>query len=121
MERAMSAVRWNATVVDSPGSEPFAVVGDLVVAVRTPRSRDFVTVEVAPTSECAHELARPAGVRLSPRPSPCITAPWHGEVHVGTTVGFELAGSTYRLTLAQLAEDPAGSHWIRCELCLERD
>ena len=117
----MSAVRWNATVVDSPGSEPFAVVGDLVVAVRTPRSRDFVTVEVAPTSQCAHQLERPAGVFLSPKPSPCIADQWHGEVHVGATVGFEIAGESYRLTLAQLAESPAGSRWIRCELCLERD
>ena len=29
----MSVARWNATVIDSPDSEPFAVVGDLVVAV----------------------------------------------------------------------------------------
>jgi len=117
----MSAVRWNATVEDSPGREPFAVVGDLVVAVRTPRSRDFVTIEVAPASRCEHQLTRPTGVLLSPRPSPCITDEWHGEVQVGGTVGFEMAGATYRLTLSQLTENPAGSRWIRCELCLERD
>jgi hypothetical protein len=117
----MSGVRWNATVEDSPGSEPFAVVGDLVVAVRTPRSRDFVTIEVAPTSQCTHVLARPAGIVVSPRPTPCITDQWHGQVHVGSTVGFEVAGASYRLTLSRLSENPAGSRWIRCELCLERD
>lgn len=117
----MSAARWNATVVDSPGFEPYAVVAELVVAVRTPRSQDFVTVEVAPRSCCGHELPRPAGVFLSSKPSPCLTHQWRAEVHVGDTVGFEVAGEFYRLTLARLSESPAGLPWVTCDFCLERD
>jgi len=117
----MSEVRWNATVVDSPGTEPYAIVGDLVVAVRTPRSQHFVTVEVARTSQCAHELSRPPGVLMSPKPSPCITDEWHGELHVGSTVDFQVAGESYRLTLDRLSELQAGSRWISCDIRLERD
>lgn len=117
----MPAVRWNATVVDSPGSEPFAVVGDIVVAVRTPRSRDFVTVEVAPTSRCGAELAPSVGVRLLPTPLPRLSHEWQGQVHLGDTVGFWIAGTSYRLTLARLAESPDGLPWVVCDFCLERD
>jgi hypothetical protein len=117
----MPALRWNATVADSPGSEPWAVVGDLVVAVRTPRSRDFVTVEVAPSSRLGLELERPGGVLLSHRPSPCFTHEWQGEVHLGDSVGFHVAGGSYRLTLARLSESPAGLPWVVCDFCLERD
>jgi len=117
----MSAVHWDATVDDSPGSDPWAVVGELVVAVRTPRSRDFVTVEVAPTALCGDALARPAGVWLSPKPFPCLTHQWHGEVHLGDTVGFRVAGASYRLTLARLAESPSGLPWVVCDFRLERD
>jgi hypothetical protein len=117
----MAAVEWDATVDDSPGSEPWAVVGDLVVAVRTPRSRDFVTVEVAPTAQCGRELARPAGVLLAPRPFPSLSSQWNGEVHVGDTVGIRAAGVSYRLTLCRLAESPAGLPWITCDFHLERD
>jgi len=117
----MSAARWNLTVVDSPGSEPWTIAGDVVVAVRTPRSRDFVTVEVAPASLCGQALARPPGVFLSPAPIPRLTHEWQGEVHIGDTVGFSLGGTTYRLTLAGLRDSPAGAPWISCEFCLERD
>jgi hypothetical protein len=117
----MATACWNATVADSPGSEPYAVVGDLVVAVRTPRSRDFVTVEVAEMSACASALARPAGVVLSPTPSPRFAHQWHGEVHIGSTVRFEVAGESYRLTLARLAEGPSGLPWVVCDFRLERD
>jgi hypothetical protein len=117
----MSAVRWNATVVDAPGFEPYAVVGDLVVAVRTPRSRDFVTVEVAPTSLSGAEIAPPPGVRLSPTPPPCLSCEWQGEVRLGDTVGFRVAGASYRLTLARLSEGPTGLPWVVCDFCLERD
>jgi hypothetical protein len=117
----MSSVRWNATIADSPGSEPYAVVGDLVLAVRTPRSSDFVTVEVAPTSQFDHDLARPDGVLMSSRPAPCFTVEWHGEVRLGGTVAFEVAGESYRLTLARLANNPAGLPWVTCDFWLERD
>jgi len=117
----MSAARWNLTVVDSPGSEPWVVAGDVVVAVRTPRSRDFVTVEVAPAAHCGHALARPPGVFLSPTPVPRLTHEWRGEVHIGGTVDFRLEGESYRLTLARLDDSPAGAPWITCDFCLERD
>lgn len=117
----MSSAHWNATVVDSPGSEPYAVVGDLVLAVRTPRSRDFVTVEVAPTSRCGSALPRPAGVFLSSKPTPCLADQWHGEVHLGDPVRFHVEGASYRLTLARLSESPAGPPWVNCDFHLERD
>ena len=116
----MATVRWNATVVDSPGFEPYVVAGDLVIAVRTPRSRDFVTVEVAPTSLCGDELAPHAGLRQSPEPSPRLSQPWQGELHPGDTVGINMGGASYRLTLANLAESPAGLPWVVCDFCLER-
>jgi hypothetical protein len=116
----MSAVRWNTTLVDAPGFDPYAVVGDLVVAVRTPRSRDFVTVEVAPAMQCGNDLPLPGSVVLSPKPAPFLTDQWQGEVHIGTTVRFRVAGESYQLTLARLAESPPGSPWITCDLCLER-
>jgi hypothetical protein len=112
------AVRWNATVIDSPGFDPFTIVGDLVVAVRTPRSRDFVTMEVAPWAEC--DTSRDA-VLLAPRPYPCLAPQWEGEVHVGDSVDFEIAGTCYRLTLARVAERPEGIPWIACDISLERD
>jgi hypothetical protein len=117
----MAAAYWKATVDDSPGSEPYTVVGDLVVAVRTPRSQDFVTVEVARTSRCGDALERPSGVRLSPRPAPCIADQWHGEVHLGNPVCFDVEGETYRLTLARLADNQAGPPWVTCDFELERD
>ena len=117
----MSAAHWNATVVDSPESEPYAVVGDLVVAVRTPRSQDFVTVEVAPTALCGTAFQRPAGVLLSSKPSPCLEDQWHGEVHLGDPVRFKVDGESYRLTLARLSEYSTGLPWVTCDFVLERD
>lgn len=116
----MSAAQWNGTVVDSPESEPYAVFGDLVLAVRTPRSRDFVTVEVARTALAGAALARPAGVFLSPRPSPCLADQWHGEVHLGDPVSFNVEGASYRLTLARLSEITVGQPWVSCDFLVER-
>jgi hypothetical protein len=117
----MPAAQWNATVMDSPGSEPWAVVGDLVVAVRTPRSRDFVTVEVAGKEQFADTRPRADGVLISPRPIPCIADRWHGELHLGDPVNFDVEGASYRLTLARLLENPAGLPWVTCDFLLERD
>lgn len=114
----MSSVRWNATVVDSPGNEPYAVVGDLVVAVRTPRSRNFVTVEVAPTSQSHLDHN---DVVLSSRPYPWLDNQWQGEIPIGGTVSFSVAGQAYRLTLANLSECAAGQPWITCDFCVERE
>jgi hypothetical protein len=117
----MAAARWNATVVDSPDSEPYAVVGDLVVAVRTPRSQDFVTIEVAPSARCGPDLAHRPELVLSPTPYPCLTQEWRGEVRIGSTVHFEVAGESYSLTLSRLAEPDPALPWITCDLSVERD
>jgi len=117
----MPAARWNATVIDSPGFEPYAVVGDLVVAVRTPRSRNFVTVEVAARDRCGPELTRRPELVLTPTPYPRLPGEWRGEMEIGSTVSLEVAGESYRLTLARLADGPPGPPWISCEFCVERD
>jgi len=117
----MSSAQWNATIVDSPESEPYAIVGDLVVAVRTPRSQSFVTVEVAPTWRCGRALAPHTGVMLSSTPSPYLTDQWRGEVRLGDSVRFDVDGESYRLTLARLSEDRAGLPWVNCDFLLERD
>jgi hypothetical protein len=117
----MSPLRWQVSVADAPDSEPYAVVGDLVLAVRTPRARDFVTVEVAPAARHDGRRTRDGGVVLSPKPSPWLADQWCGEVHTGDTVGFEVGGESYRLTLARLADSPAGFPWVTCDFSLERD
>jgi hypothetical protein len=119
-EWIMPALRWSATVDDSPGSEPFAVVGDLVVAVRTPRSHDFVTVEVAPTAACGDQLGRMDLPRVSSEPVPRLPDNWHGELHAGDTAGFHMAGASWKLTLSSLAESPAGLPWVVCRFSLQR-
>jgi hypothetical protein len=117
----MSPLRWNATVVDAPGSEPYTIMGDVVVAVRTPRSRDFVTVEIAPLASGAPALvAEAGGVTITPRPTPLFRSEWQGEVHVGAPVGIRLAGQTYRLTLARVVGSQDARPWIACDFCLER-
>ncbi|MEO6527935.1 MAG: hypothetical protein ABIP93_15050 [Gemmatimonadaceae bacterium] len=116
----MSPASWNATIVDSPESEPYAVVGDLVVAVRTPRSRDFVTVEVAATSRCGRLLGRPAGVVVSSKPTPLLADEWHGELHLGSAVDVAVEGGSYRLTLTGLSVHSAGMPWVNCDVLVER-
>ena len=117
----MPTAHWSATVHDSPESEPFAVLGDLVVAVRTPRSRDFVSVEVASTSQLPMPLRRDGDVLLLPTPSPCIADQWHGEVQRGIPVRFAIDGDLYRLTLASLSVHAAGMPWVTCRFELERE
>lgn len=116
----MTQIRWNATIADSPESEPYAVLGDLVLAVRTPRSQDFVTVEVACRSELGDADHQVHGVRFAPKPTPLLADRWHGEVHLGDPVSFDVEGASYRLTLARLAESPAGMPWVTCDFLLER-
>ena len=116
----MPAAHWNATVVDSPGCDPFAVAGDLVLAVRTPRSRNFVTVEVGLTSQCDPELSRRPELILSSTPYPCLREEWRGEVQIGSTVEFQVAGRSYRLTLDRLAENYPDLPWVTCDFCVER-
>ena len=116
----MTPAHWNATVVDSPESEPYALVGDLVVAVRTPRSRDFVTVEIAATSHAMSDVHRWGDVLMLSKPSPCLDDQWHGEVRLGDPVQFDVDGESYRLTLAQLSVHDAGLPWVTCDFVLER-
>ncbi len=116
----MTPAHWNATVVDSPESEPYAFVGDLVVAVRTPRSRDFVTVEIAAASHAMTAVNHFGDVRFSSKPSPCLDDQWHGEVRLGDPVQFNVDGASYRLTLAQLSAHQAGLPWVTCDFVLER-
>lgn len=117
----MPAAHWNATVIDSPDRDPCAVAGDLVLAVRTPRSRDFVTVEVGLTSRWNPELSPRPELILSSSPYPCLGDGWRGEVRIGSTVAFQVAGRSYRLTLARLAEDSPELPWITCDFRVERD
>ncbi len=119
----MSAHRWNATVVDSPDSQPYRMLGNLLLAVRTPRSQNFVTVEVGPASTCRYLPSAPDDVVKSPEPYPWFTPLWSGEVYVGEdrTVDFRLEGNSYHLTLKRLAEGPGGFPWVTCDFCLERD
>jgi hypothetical protein len=118
----MTPRRVKATVVDAPGYEACAALGDLCLAVRTPRSRDFVTVEVGPLESAPHPP--PAGGAVVPEsaPSPHLTAPWRGEVHIGRrgAVRFRLGRQTYRLTLERLNEAAWGFPWVECEFELER-
>jgi hypothetical protein len=117
----VSPLRWNATVVDAPGSEPYTIIGDVVVAIRTPRSRDFVTVEIAPLAgDTPRVAAVNSGVTITPRPTPLLSSQWQGEVHVGAPVGIRLGGKSYRLTLARLEESRDARPWIACDFCLER-
>lgn len=117
----MTTAHWNATVVDAPETEPFAYVGDLVLAVRTPRSRDFVTVEVASSSSYSLVKPRGRGVSLSAKPEPWLADQWHGEVRLGDPVSFDVEGEHYRLTLARLAAHSSGLPWVTCDFVLERD
>lgn len=117
----MSAIRWEASVADSLDSEPYTVVGDLVLVVRTPRSRDFVTVEVGPTSRCLRGPSRPTKCFMTPEPLPILHDQWRGQVYTGVTVDFSLEGESYHLTLARLAESPDGLPWVTCDFRLERD
>ncbi len=117
----MTPAHWHAVVTDSPESEPYAMLGDLVVAVRTPRSRDFVSVEVATTSRQSTPVHRIGNVLLLPKPFPCMADQWHGEVQIGVPVHFEIEGADYQLTLQQLSEHASGLPWITCELLLERE
>lgn len=116
----MTPAHWSATVVDCPESEPYAFVGDLVVAVRTPRSRDFVTVEIAATSHAMRDVQHDGDVLLLPTPGPCLQDQWHGEVRLGDPVHFDVDGESYRLTLAQLSVHTSGLPWVTCDFVLER-
>lgn len=119
----MSDDAWTLRVEDSVDSQPFTLVGDLVVVVRTPRSNDFVTVEVGRLQESrlAPLAATPTGVASASKPVPWVMKGWCGEVHLGRmgAVTFELAGEAYRLTLERIDHtrwhQPFGAYDFRLE------
>ena len=111
---------WTVNVEDSIDSQPFAVVDDIIVVVRTPRSRDFVTVEVGRVPDGLMPVRRgpaPAAVPTS-RPVPWINEGWCGEVHVGRdeAVALELDGEAYQLSLEWIHTSlPWASYQFRLE------
>lgn len=115
----MPMLRWKARVVDCPVSEPWAEVGDLLVAIRTPRSRDFVTVEVGPLASSRLLTRATSSVASAPAPQPLMSNAWSGEVSVGHSVYFSIGKNEYELTLAKLEEAEEGLPWIACEFVLE--
>lgn len=116
----MAPKSWHASVIDAPGSEPFAVVGDLIVAVRTPRSRDFVTMEVAQASRM-HPPPSFGGLTTSSRPLPVFDHAWSGEVRPQFPVLLDVEGTFYTLTLDRLADSPDGPPWVVCDVHIECD
>jgi len=117
----MPADCWTIKVEDSIESPPFAVVDDIIVVVRTPRSRDFVTVEVGRASDGLLPPRRepaPAVMRTS-RPIPWISTGWCGEVRVGRdeAVALELDGKAYQLSLERI---DTMLPWASYEFRLER-
>jgi hypothetical protein len=110
--------RWMVRIVDDPDSEPCAQAGDLLLAVRTPRSRDFVTVEVGSAAD-SRRAPRERAVVCSAAPPPWIHTEWQGEVYVGKSVSFHIGRQSYALTLAKLEEARPALPWIACEFVLE--
>jgi hypothetical protein len=113
---------WNITVEDSVESPPYAQIDDFIVVVRTPRSHDFVTVEVGRVGEVSSPRASAPGVIRASRPTPWISHGWCGEVHVGAhqAVAFELDGEDYRLTLERIDTTRWRLPWGSYEFRLER-
>ena len=102
----MAVDSWKITIRDNIDSPPFIVVGDLLVVVRSPRSRDFVTVEIGtvPEEMKKSSVSREGEVVCSSRPAPIISPAWCGEVYVGDdqAVEFELHDQQYRLILKHI-------------------
>jgi hypothetical protein len=122
---SMSNESWKLKVEDSVESRPFALVDDIVVIVRTPRSDDFVTVEIGPVDDShLHPVLAPGiGVARASRPIPWVAKGWCGEMHVGPdeAVIFELSGRTYRLTLERIDHTRCRLPWGSYEFLLERE
>ncbi len=116
--------RWSATIEDSVDSEPVTTIGDLIVAVRTPRSHDFVSVDVGIAQDTHAESHPTTGppIVVASRPQPWFTPLWAGEVHVGEdhAVDFRIRSRTYHLTLRRLREAGDGYPWVTCDFVLER-
>jgi hypothetical protein len=105
-------------------SQPLATVGDLILAVRTPRSSDFVSVEVGSVKDKQPEPQKKASFPpvIASRPDPWFTPLWSGEVHVDEdhAVDFQIGGHSYHLTLRRIRETGDGYPWVSCDFVLER-
>ena len=110
----------NLRIEDSLESAPFTLVDDVVVVVRTPRSNDFVTVEVGDVLDCRFPSSAADGVVRAPRPGPWIANGWCGEVHLGEEVDFELRGRSYHLRLERSDASRWGPPWAAYEFRLRR-
>ena len=118
----MPTSRWTVRIVDDPDTEPCAQAGELMLAVRTPRSREFVTVEVGSARESRRtRRTKRAGhdVLRASAPLPWIPAQWRGEMRLGESVQFRVGHLEYALTLAKLEECATALPWIACEFVLE--
>ena len=115
---------WKLRIEDSVESPPFALADDIVVVVRTPRSSDFVTVEVGRVPDVLLPASGSPGqgVYRAPRPAPWVINGWCGEVHVGhdQEVAFELGGQTYQLKLERIDHTRCRPPWACYEFRLER-
>jgi hypothetical protein len=108
-------------IEDSVASPPFALADDVVVVVRTPRSSDFVTVEVGHVRDCSFRFPRSNhGLRPASGPAPWFARGWCGEVHVGEEVRFELAGRAYRLALEGSGRSGYHPPWASYEFLFEQ-
>lgn len=124
-ERTVPNRFWNLTIRDCVGSQPFAVVDEILLAVRTPRSRSFVTLEVGLLSENPlFEQESPCpGDRCCSSPPPWISKGWFGEVSVGEngTVALDLAGRTFLITLKEINEIGLSPPWASYEFLLQEE
>jgi hypothetical protein len=111
---------WSALIVDAPTSKPWAKLGDLLVVVRTPRSRNFITVEVAPSTTARLLPGGKDHVVTASAPEPWMPRVFSAEITLGTSVHFLLGANEYELTLAKLEFAVEGPPWVTCEVLLEQ-
>jgi hypothetical protein len=117
----MPPLSWNAVIVDAPESKPWAELGDLLVVVRTPRSRNFITVEVARSTTARFLPSTNELVVSASAPEPWMPPRvFSAEIALGTSLHFVLGVNDYDLTLAKLEVAAQGPPWVACELVLEQ-
>lgn len=115
----MKGFRWTMRIVDGPASEPWCKIGDLLVAVRTPRSSDFVTVEVGPLSSSYFHPHSSDEVVTASTPEPWMLESFSTQIELGARVPFSMGESGYELTLSSLEPAAEGPPWMACEFVLE--
>lgn len=96
----------------SPSSPPIAVADDLVLAVRSPRSAESVTVTIGPAvMEFSADVEAPPGIQVRNQ----IDLASHDEtvsglIHVGDAESkhFTASGREFRITLLEIASELEG-------------